>query len=57
MNRSKWMGQCPGCQGMEYICRRNSFHKEEYLLTGSGLQSGSRRAEPVVLKDIQTFRR
>ena len=49
---SKWMGQCPGCRAWNTFVEETVSTKK-VSSTGSGLQNGLRRAEPVVLKDIR----
>ena len=49
---SKWMGQCPGCRAWNTFVEETVSTKKTSSV-GGGLQSGSRRAEPVVLKDIR----
>ena len=49
---SKWMGQCPGCRAWNTFVEETVSTKK-VSSTGSSLQNGLRRAEPVVLKDIR----
>ena len=49
---SKWMGQCPGCRAWNTFVEETVSAKKTSSV-GSGLKSSSRRAEPVVLKDIR----
>lgn len=49
---SKWMGQCPGCRAWNTFVEETVSTKKNSSV-GGGQQSGSRRAEPVVLKDIR----
>ena len=46
------MGQCPGCRAWNTFVEETVSTKK-VSSTGSGLQNGLRRAEPVVLKDIR----
>lgn len=49
---SKWMGQCPGCRAWNTFVEETVSTKKNSSV-GGGQQRGSRRAEPVVLKDIR----
>ena len=49
---SKWYGQCPACKAWNTFVEETVSTKK-VSSTGSGLQNGLRRAEPVVLKDIR----
>ena len=49
---AKWMGQCPGCRAWNTFVEETVSAKKTSSV-GSGLKSSSRRAEPVVLKDIR----
>ena len=46
-------GTVSGLPGMEYICRGNSFHEEDFFMWAECCRVVQRRAEPVVLKDIR----
>ena len=49
---SKWLGQCPGCKEWNTFVEETVSAKKTSSV-GSGLKSGSRRAEPVPFKDIR----
>ena len=49
---SKWMGQCPGCRAWNTFAEETVSTKKS-ASAGSSLQGGSRRVEPVILKDIR----
>ena len=49
---AKWMGQCPGVQGLEYLCRGAGIHSQEKYRSNSPCRLAG-RAEPMLLKDIR----